>query len=115
MSVGNKINSLQNYTDHGVVNILANLEFGGSIEDTLRYLRGSADLVHLSLLLGQDNIEWNYYLSTQIKLPLKEDVLDLLSQQNIEGDWVSIVGHMFDMLGVLHSELYLLQNKRFHA
>lgn len=115
VSVGNKINSLQNYTDHGVVNILANLEFGGSIEDTLRYLRGSADLVHLSLLLGQDNIEWNYYLSTQIKLPLKEDVLDLLSQQNIEGDWVSIVGHMFDMLGVLHSELYLLQNKRFHA
>ncbi|CDO94768.1 unnamed protein product [Kluyveromyces dobzhanskii CBS 2104] len=113
--VGDVINTLQNFTEHGVLHVLANLEFNGSFEDSLRYMRGTADLIHLSCLLGQENIEWNYYLSTQIKLPLKEDILCLFTKQGIDVDWISVVGHLFDMLGVLHSELYLLQNKRFHA
>lgn len=109
------INELQNTSSHGLLTQLSDLEFEGNMDNALTYLRGSSDLIHLSRVLSSDSIELAFYMSTEVKLPMKEDVLNLLSLQDISVDWGNIVDNMLGMIGVLHSELYLLRDKRFHA
>lgn len=115
ISMGHVITSLQTETSHSLVEVLANLEFKNDINDTIQFLSGPADLIHLSQVLRNPNDEWDYYSKTEINLPLQKDIEDLLSFQHIESKWSSIVTCMLQMASVLQSELYLLTNKRLQS
>lgn len=112
ISVQELIVTIENDAGHGLIHLLADLEFDGNLNQTQTFLNGPADLIHLSQVLRNLDDSWDYFLGTQLLMPDKQDLKYLFELQGQHAHFDEINICIASTLEILYDELYLLRNER---
>lgn len=85
---------VNNYTEHGLLKVLGELEFGGSINDAHSYIDVIGDTLILSdMLENMPSLDasfiWEFYTDSNWKLPSKEDLDEIISLSGFSNEKIT--------------------------